>query len=58
MICIPDLQLQSGWDFEFSLVPREQTFFAASDYFLFSLQIVERENESPVEVALPCQWPQ
>lgn len=57
MIGVPHLELEPGRYFAFRFVPREERFFLWYNDFLFRYQVVEREQKSPVEVALSRQRP-
>lgn len=57
MVRVPDLQLQPGGDLALRLVPGEHGLLARDDDLLLGHQVVEGEDEAPVEVALARQRP-
>ena len=57
MIGVPDLKVETRRNLGLRLIPREHVVFARDDDLLLGDEVVEREHEAPVEVALSCQRP-
>jgi len=55
VICIPDLQVEPGWDLGLRLVPGEQSLLPRDDDLLLSNQVLKWEDEPPVEVAFTSE---
>ena len=52
---VPDLESQSWWDLGDAVVPAEHALLLGDDDLLLGCQVVEGEDEPPVEVSLPSQ---
>ena len=55
VVRVPDLQIESSWNFGLCLIPREHIILAWYYYFLLSHEVVKWKHESPVEIAFSCQ---
>lgn len=52
MVGVPDLQRETRRDLVFGLIPGEHRLLLGDDDLLLSHEVIEGEDEAPVEVAL------
>lgn len=55
MVGVPDLQREARWDLVLGLIPGEHGLFLRYYNLLLRHEVIEGEDEAPVEVALAGQ---
>lgn len=55
VVGVPDLQREARWDLVLGLIPGEHGLFLRDYNFLLRHEVIEGEDEAPVEVALSGQ---